>query len=906
MSRDHFADLQGALDVVREHLPLLPTSPLTPLKSRLALKAALSKVRLAAEAYVHARRKDDRSSKTEAARKSDWIDNEGVQLWNLGLRAARSTPADASQDDLLILAFLKHASYKLVEAATDDDAVGPFLVRLLSLASKTVVAYLTAEDRNSASSLAEQASLHEGRLCTTAIPVDQADLKARAAALVAFYMARCDVAIADNNESLAFMMIQQARDMDPASALLAKELRVLAGKCWAVGNKLRQNTETLEEASAWLQAGLTRPAISPRLELSRPVLIPDDLARANALLDQLTELMNVEDLQQVHDIKLLQLNVLKQQKAPEGNVRQVMEELIQSTSWTSESVAEMLAEINTLHDLPEMSVSSLHGLLQAALAAHDGLGHEFVLRIVLAILMWTRKLHDGQFPLAHRACVRALDIVAASPGYEPTNRPEVVACQAMLWMIGDKCYAQKRFDHAAQWVALGAHIAFSPAGDSNFSKSRRKAASFLMDGGDYAAAQGFIDLCPVHEASSQYLAFLNAVQQGQESRAVAAVESIMRCADLDGKQLLLMATAAHDKGCNDALLKALDALLQALEQPHIATTVHIERLTLIRCLVRMAQVEIEKGRDITMLDKMILRYYHCSLTIMQQLRDEGRAEEHVKAIAWLYKTAYNMGVEGASIWDPQFVSDLFDFAAQLMAAYQEVAPIDQDPALQTQYATAMFACLSGKLFVCRDLEAGQEQDVLLQSLAAYLPDVREALANAPSTDAIQHMERTVDVFEVEILAKHAEWDQLAQAVEAVRQKPAVDALVLETIADILSGHSNCPTKLMSDTYEAIINAFNVTEPEDVARLARWIRSAVCIFLHRSNDEDEARAAQVVAHASGILKSDWQALYPKDEGEWLVATAWNRGLEQFAMQRGDGGQRWCELAIELCMSTTKSF
>lgn len=78
-----------------------------------------------------------------------------------------------------------------------------------------------------------------------------------------------------------------------------------------------------------------------------------------------------------------------------------------------------------------------------------------------------------------------------------------------------------------------------------------KAALEYINGGDMDRAKEQLQDCPAAEASTQYLSFLVAVNTGREVAgeleeasvthpATTAVEQILNCPDLDGKQLLLM------------------------------------------------------------------------------------------------------------------------------------------------------------------------------------------------------------------------------------------------------------------------------------------------------------------------------------------------------------------------------
>lgn len=68
----------------------------------------------------------------------------------------------------------------------------------------------------------------------------------------------------------------------------------------------------------------------------------------------------------------------------------------------------------------------------------------------------------------------------------------------------------------------------------------RKAALLLIKAGDFAGAQTQLRHCPSTEAPTQYLYFLLAAEGGNETIATAAIEAILACEDLDGRQLLLM------------------------------------------------------------------------------------------------------------------------------------------------------------------------------------------------------------------------------------------------------------------------------------------------------------------------------------------------------------------------------
>lgn len=70
--------------------------------------------------------------------------------------------------------------------------------------------------------------------------------------------------------------------------------------------------------------------------------------------------------------------------------------------------------------------------------------------------------------------------------------------------------------------------------------------------------------------------------------------------------------------------------------------------------------------------------HHPGHQVIDELHQKGETADHVKPIAWIYKTggsfvgapltpAYNAGVEGAMVWSPSLVAHIFDVAAQVSA-----------------------------------------------------------------------------------------------------------------------------------------------------------------------------------------------------------------------------------------------
>jgi hypothetical protein len=81
----------------------------------------------------------------------------------------------------------------------------------------------------------------------------------------------------------------------------------------------------------------------------------------------------------------------------------------------------------------------------------------------------------------------------------------------------------------------------------------------------------------------------------------------------------------------------------------------------------------------------------------------------------------------------------------------------------------------------------------------------------------------------------------------------------------------------------ILASFSLATSGDVVRYARWLRAILLMLLHRGSEEDEDRALAYLTKGAEVLRSaGGKAAYPADEGQWLLAQAWNKGLELFAL------------------------
>lgn len=93
--------------------------------------------------------------------------------------------------------------------------------------------------------------------------------------------------------------------------------------------------------------------------------------------------------------------------------------------------------------------------------------------------------------------------------------------------------------------------------------------------------------------------------------------------------------------------------------------------------------------------------------------------------------------------------------------------------------------------------------------------------------------------------------------------------------------SHQQSRLDTDRVQCALEKISPQDFNDVVHVARWTRSLVTIVLNRDGEGDNAKALHFITKAHKVMVSDaCLKAYPSDEGEWLLATAWQMGMTKF--------------------------
>ncbi|KAJ3483561.1 hypothetical protein NLI96_g6231 [Meripilus lineatus] len=399
--------------------------------------------------------------------------------------------------------------------------------------------------------------------------------------------------------------------------------------------------------------------------------------------------------------------------------------------------------------------------------------------------------------------------------------------------------------------------------------------------------------------------------------AIASVEAMVKSPDFDNKMLLLAVQLAYESDLKTLLLSILEVLLANVDRQQNGEF-ELEVLTL---------------RDIRVSNVIP------GLRFAKKYQASGNITTVLKDVSWLWRTAFNTGVQGCSEWAhlEESVSDAFDIARELLEVYCQSVLTDVDPSLSAHIVDASFAAVAVKMFALRR-QLSSEDATLAQLLDSICDDIKSCqariglvveqnkLPNTEETQRAQSLVHTLRVFEVEVLCLRKDWAGLAITVEAAVRADSHAMGTFEAIADLLvrmslSGSVSLPLLILCII--AILHASLDRMSLSVRKFSRWLRALCTILLSRNSPADRAKAIGYVEQAVAVLREHSDAgdeqdvnqfsrnlsrrgtsnifdqVFPFDERQWLLGTAYNTGIECLHASLSDEAKRWFESSAMIC-------
>ncbi|KAH9177088.1 hypothetical protein EDB89DRAFT_1938043 [Lactarius sanguifluus] len=886
---------------------------------------------------------------------ADVLDREGTYLWN----HSSSMRLMAGDQISAVVAALRLAGFRLIEAGLPEDLDVDCLVHMLQLASKTGATLADSGKYELASSVLTSAAKFEQCLRNVDDPKN-IHRQSIAQATVVYYCSRMEAAWKEGNDSVAQYMLRNITEshVERLAHLSARDRELLASKVLQIGKSLlisegRDDSKIdarAEEAVKWLQKAfslaehlddtLTAGAVDLKRcilkNLARAYVLSsslnaENLARAETALNELLDSIPPEHLKAAasQELRWWKLAVLKRRNAPEDALFESFRSIIEHMEFTEDSINKFISihpEIfwattnricypSILLDLRTVShhllvIKVIQMCLRAILGAVTNSGLPFVEHLLLAVIFHCSKDVD------HARAMRDLGETCSLLESADFELPKIgaTACLMLFYQYGERKRPLKRCSDAVDWFLLGTRKAFSSVADSCASKCIRKAALCHIEQEEYAQASAVIRHCPGDEAATHYLTFLVAVKQGWENDAIRAVKDMVHGTCFDQRMLLMATRLAHESDMKNVLLSVLQELIDFVGSRK-TTEMNVEPVTLVRCMIRLILRLIADPVNVGEKDMLIIKlteHFATARALVDAARKERRVSFIIKDISWLWRTAYNCAIQGCTEWDnaEERVPPLFDASRELLETYMETA-LEVDEEMHLCIIFSSFAAVSARVFAMRKLELQMASSDKLEFTAHEIQDCEERLRktlekgviSSNNTRVVQCLSVLL-MFEAELACRMKEWQLIPKIIQKVGQCRTLSSDTFEAISDMLWSAQDCPLDVLFVALEAILHASLDRNTLSVGKFARWLRAICTMLLARNTVPDRLKAIGYIEQAIVVLEEhggdgDDDETYPLDERYWLLTTCYNTGIECLHVCLLDDARRWFEASGRIC-------
>ncbi|KAG0701956.1 meiosis protein SPO22/ZIP4 like-domain-containing protein [Suillus ampliporus] len=778
----------------------------------------LHKIASLAQAFSEQRLKSSKKSQL-----SDFLDQEGVNLWN----ASGVVRQGSAPDSRAVVAALRLAGFRLMEAGLEPKPDIEALLHILQIASKAGATLSEFGHNDTASSVLGCAAKYEEALRNIDDP-SGTNQQAKACVTAVYLSTRMEAAWREGNEGLAAFMADKITENDGRLVLLSYHDReTLATKLLDIGKSLlrscyQDSKSAPEESKAqdairWMQKAFS--VIEPMdctthtelAELKRSVLRslargyflsssqdPENLIRAETALEEViatidTSVDNVSS--EYQQLRWMKLAVIKRRKAGDTVLLQALQAIIDNMTYSESNLTDVLQELRTLSQYHQLVTSATQYCLHRALQC--SWSTDAVERLLIALIFHCSKddKHDRAIEDLHASLKELSDV-----DFELLKAP-ATACITLLWQYGDRHYHAGRWKEAADWFSCGTHAIFARLGPVNSSKCFRKAALAHLKRKDYAHAGSIIRRCSDTEATTQYVTFLIAVHQGLEDEAINSIRNMVHAVGFDRKMILLACRLAHDLDMKGLLLAVLRALLETLNFRENVENI-TEAMALIRCIIRLIiKLLGEPAADLDRLVAALLHHLKIAVTVVESCEQPAII---VRDISWLWRTAYNYAIQACSDWEDREdqLSDIFDAARRLLELYIRHAPVGVDQAIYVYLVNASFASASGRVMSFRRLlsqtgsiesekhrELFNEVNQSLQRIVKILRDDKVSQEDLPRLESSLQILR---IFIVEAASHLSDWTTVLATIEGSSRCDRDSLETYEAFADTLWEDKSCP------------------------------------------------------------------------------------------------------------------
>ncbi|BGP26464.1 sporulation-specific protein 22 [Rhodotorula toruloides] len=840
----------------------------------------------------------------------DELDGTGTLLWN------KSTAFKHARDDG------QNQRAKLAVVAS------PRLSHL-SLATKTASAFLDASQTSKADKLLVDAAAIAADL-DDAPAQDPASLSERAKALLAHYCCRIRSANASGVDTIACWVREKARDLVQQGNLPRRETEKFARVAYEVGAAAVacENGASGQDGSSaidWLQCALSILERDGQDEASRALQLATlkTLAQAYLVATPSPEHWEKaeETIKQALDLEpsaSLARRLVKLVIARNGSYAEISQAFLAAIKVVSQDRAEIRRYVHAppaLLALISARIDSLIATLEA-LPTSKRLLHFQLLRDAVEVLstdaskavansLVISQILLASFVQAQDADKRQLaEMLETLDKNMPTYRldsNDAFTCMTYVWRHGDKAAHDRRHPDAIDSFLLVQHAAFGSLETHVKAKVLRKAVVEMLTAKDSVRAQKVLQDPVLLEdvAKNHFLRFRAFLDE--PTKALACLQAMTESADFSPKLIMWAHKIASEQDKQDLAAKILSKVGQVCSEGAVANGTDIDLMTLTRAIARkhIDALAKESPAEHEETVRALVKQLEAGYDLARSLAAQTDLAALRKDLAWFYKTAFNHCIEYGADWSSELSTAVFAVTANLIEFDLELAE-SSDPVLEGKLVACRLATFRQRVVSARKAKGEKRHGEYCQLLSEVdkLIEQLERCSTAQPEKA-NDLLAAAYAFKVEAHAEIGEWSSLVSLVDAAEASTScLPVSVIKLVVDkATSTASTCPTAAMSKILRKTLAILYSRRDIVIADMALWLRLIVSVPLHR-NDRDQAFA--YVENAAQFIAKH-QDDFPEEEANWMLATAWDEGLDLFASASPVAGDKWCSLGLKIARS-----
>ncbi|KAI0539329.1 meiosis protein SPO22/ZIP4 like-domain-containing protein [Xylaria digitata] len=394
----------------------------------------------------------------------------------------------------------------------------------------------------------------------------------------------------------------------------------------------------------------------------------------------------------------------------------------------------------------------------------------------------------------------------------------------------------------------------------------------------------------VVDISESSFKLLVALKQEDVDSASRCLEQISEASSSDPQYLYACCLEAQLAQAKTITIKALQLVILK-HQFHSSNHIYLPALlrVLIRLEVSILYDEQEIDTDRGSLVGDICNIFKTTVSEIGKERRDSNSKKifTVEELDWFSKNAYNLGLKNVTVWEARHVVTILECCLSIISSYPPDIPaqMSADISLRGMFCSFMAATTLLALARSEDNVELQLQDYL--NMRRHVQHFHEVLELR--LDSLEETSREDLQTKLSTLL-----DDLKGII--LRAQPGQSLSAYQAMADCILRCQSVPGQVLYQILRELVNQIWNLEHFGDEKLAKYLRCLLKATLpmehHIPLNLMEEISTMVKESASG------KENFPPIELEWIIITAFNHGVELYAIKEDELSKAWISHAFTI--------